>query len=421
MHFIKILLHLLALYATFQRCYSEANQLRDAKTPTDCTPSSSILFEVTGNIYPDGYYYVSVCLGDPPTPYHLDFDTGSHFTWVQCDAPCQKCLPAPHPPYKPVTWKMKGCRDPICEDIRYPKDHVCESPNEPCTYYLRYADGGSSLGVVINDPITLQYTNGTLIKPDISFGCGYHQKHPDPNNRPYVDGILGLGSGKEGILSQLRELGIIKNVVGHCFSTQGGGYLFLGDEFVPSSVVWTPMITSDEFAKRYFLGVAELYVGGAATGVRDLRVLFDSGTTFSFFAPEAYGALVSMLSNDIKEKQLYRVHDEYLPVCWRGPQPFESIEDVKNIFKPIALSFENSQNTWLEMYPEAYLIVTKDGNVCLGILDSTAIGAPTVNLIAAISFHDKLIIYDNENQKIGWTIANCKDPPQSQCHSLVIN
>ncbi|GKC40787.1 ketol-acid reductoisomerase, chloroplastic-like protein, partial [Tanacetum coccineum] len=117
------------------------------------------------------------------------------------------------------------------------------------------------------------------------------------------------------------------------------------------------------------------------------------------------------VTNDIKEKQLYIVNDEYLPVCWRGSQPFESIQDVKNIFKPIALSFENSQNTWIEMDPEAYLIITKDGNVCLGILDSATIEAPTVTLIGAISFLDKLIIYDNENQKIGWTTANCKDPP----------
>ncbi|GJU70549.1 FHA domain-containing protein-like protein [Tanacetum coccineum] len=98
---------------------------------------------------------------------------------------------APHPPYKPVTRELVGCTDPICDDIRYPKDHVCEYTNEPCTYYLRYADGGSSLGVVINDPFT----------------CGCHQKHPNPENRPYIDGILGLGSGKEGILGQLRELG----------------------------------------------------------------------------------------------------------------------------------------------------------------------------------------------------------------------
>ncbi|GJS08861.1 FHA domain-containing protein-like protein [Tanacetum coccineum] len=41
---------------------------------------------------------------------------------------------APHPPYKPVTRELVGCTDPICDDIRYPKDHVCEYTNEPCTY-----------------------------------------------------------------------------------------------------------------------------------------------------------------------------------------------------------------------------------------------------------------------------------------------
>ncbi|GJU61909.1 zinc finger, CCHC-type containing protein [Tanacetum coccineum] len=38
---------------------------------------------------------------------------------------------APHPPYKPVTRELVGCTDPICDDIRYPKDHVCEYTNEP--------------------------------------------------------------------------------------------------------------------------------------------------------------------------------------------------------------------------------------------------------------------------------------------------
>ncbi|GKD86651.1 ketol-acid reductoisomerase, chloroplastic-like protein, partial [Tanacetum coccineum] len=126
--------------------------------------------------------------------------------------------------------------------------------------------------------------------------------------------------------------------------------------------------------------------------VRAVRPAGDLGPLYPFTAG---------VTNDIKEKQLYIVNDEYLPVCWRGSQPFESIQDVKNIFKPIALSVKNSQNTWIEMDPEAYLIITKDGNVCLGILDSATIEAPTVTLIGAISFLDKIIIYDNENQKIG--------------------
>ncbi|GJW12097.1 ketol-acid reductoisomerase, chloroplastic-like protein [Tanacetum coccineum] len=119
----------------------------------------------------------------------------------------------------------------------------------------------------------------------------------------------------------------------------------------------------------------------------------------------------------IDQTRMWKVGERVRAVQPAGSQPFESIQDVKNIFKPIALSFENSQNTWIEMDPEAYLIITKDGNVFLGILDSATIEAPTVTLIGAISFLDKLIIYDNENQKIGLTTANCKDPPpQSKCY-----
>ena len=30
-------------------------------------------------------------IGNPPKVYDLDIDTGSDFTWVQCDAPCTGC------------------------------------------------------------------------------------------------------------------------------------------------------------------------------------------------------------------------------------------------------------------------------------------------------------------------------------------
>lgn len=72
--------------------------------------------------------------------------------------------------------------------------------------------------------------------------CGYNQQSSSVNSPSPTDGVLGLGRGKSSIVSQLGELGLTRNVVGHCFSGQGGGYLFFGDGFVPfSSVTWTPM------------------------------------------------------------------------------------------------------------------------------------------------------------------------------------
>ena len=58
-----------------------------------------------------------------------------------------------------------------------------------------------------------------------------------------VDGILGLGRGSVDLVSQLKHSGAVsKNVIGQYLSSKGGGYLFIGEENVPSShVTWVPM------------------------------------------------------------------------------------------------------------------------------------------------------------------------------------
>ena len=72
------------------------------------------------------------------------------------------------------------------------------------------------------------------------YRCGYNQV-PGASYHP-LDGILGLGKGKSSIVSQLHSQKLIRNVVGHCLSGGGGGFLFFGDDLYDSSrVVWTSM------------------------------------------------------------------------------------------------------------------------------------------------------------------------------------
>nr|KAJ0222184.1 hypothetical protein LSAT_V11C200085250 [Lactuca sativa] len=85
----------------------------------------------------------------------------------------------------------------------------------------------------------------------------------------------------------------------------------------------------------YKLGTAELFLGGKTTRMKGLPIVFDSGSTYTYFSGEAYKALYSMIMN-------YKL--AYLP-------------------------------------------------------------------FADISFQDKIIIYDNEKQQIGWTPANCNRLP----------
>nr|GLL38764.1 Aspartic peptidase [Ipomoea trifida] len=253
---------------------------------------SSIVPPLYGNVYPNGFYFAQVDIGNPPRPYFVDPDTGSDLTWLQCDAPCVHCTRAPHPYYKPNN-DLVICKDPLCASLHL-GDYTCEDPQQ-CDYEVEYADGGSSLGVLLNDVFHLNLTNGVKINPHLALGCGYDQV-PGTSHHP-LDGILGLGRGKSSVVTQLWGQGLVRNVIGHCLSGRGGGYLFLGDEVV----------------------------------------------------------------KELRGKPLREARDDpTLPFCWKGRKPFRSISDVKKYFKPFALSFANGwrSRTLFDISPESYLIIS---------------------------------------------------------------
>ncbi|KAA8546425.1 hypothetical protein F0562_002836 [Nyssa sinensis] len=407
-----------ALYFSvlFQVCSSSApRQLHYSKKMQTQLPNdfgSSVVFPVFGNVYPDGFFYADVHIGFPSRRYFLDIDTGSDLTWVQCavgDHP--KFLRAPHHPYHSPIHAVVECENPLCAFVQHPQDHPCLAANDQCYYNVTYADRGLSLGMLIKDSFYLPLAHKTLRTPLI-FGCGYHQEHPNPT--PYVDGVLGLANGKTGILSQLREEGHTQNVIGHCLNGEGLGYIFFGYDLVPpSGIVWTQMLHNS--LGYYKLGPADLFVrqnlGPTAT---DLELVIDSGSTYTYFQSEVYEATLAEVMGELQGKHLVRVTDHSLPVCWRGQTPFQSINQVRYYFNTLLLVFPHANYARFELPPEAYLIVTSSGNVCLGILNSaTEEGLGNLNMIGDISLQHKLVIYDNERQMIGWAPSRCDKLPKS--------
>ncbi|GER49175.1 eukaryotic aspartyl protease family protein [Striga asiatica] len=362
-------------------------------------PSKSVRFQVTGNVYPQGLYTVKLSLGKDKKPYFLDIDTGSDLTWVQCDVPNAKNHRAPSAPYKPK--QIIRAANAMCKAVEL-ISVIKNSPNaKRCDYSIKYVDKSSTLGLLVADMVNLQFTNGTTTSLPFAFGCGYNQQ-PGSNPPPNADGILGLGKGKTGILTQLGKLGVTRNIVGHCFSSiNGGGYLSLGELPSTQGVVWVPVSTN---SGNYDLGKAGLMqVGGQPSNdMNGLDIVFDSGSTFTYLTSKPYKALVSLV-----KPTLAPVKDAALPVCWKSStgKPFKSVTEAAANFKPLILSFPN--NVKFQMDPSSYLIVTTSGNVCLGILNGAEIGLTNQNVIGDISFLDKLVIYDNENGKVGWANAKC--------------
>ncbi|XWS60936.1 hypothetical protein CRYUN_Cryun07bG0081600 [Craigia yunnanensis] len=382
--------------------------------------SSGTILPVRGNVYPDGLYFTYMLVGNPRRPYFLDIDTGSDLTWIQCDAPCSSCAKGANPLYKPTRVNMVASKDSMCTEIqKNQKPQNCETCQQ-CDYEIEYADHSSSLGVLARDKLHLVTANGSITNLDVVFGCAYDQQGILLNTLSKTDGILGLSRAKVSLPSQLASKGIINNVVGHCLATDvgAGGYMFLGDDFVPNwGMSWVPMlgISSIEFYHTQLVkinyGRSSLRLGGQDNSIR--RVVFDSGSSYTYFTKQAYAELVASLSEVSDLGFIQDASDPTLPICWQAPFPIRSIMGVKQFFKTLTLQF--GSNWWIiskrfHIPPEGYLIISNKGNVCLGILDGSNVHDGSTFILGDISLRGQLVVYDNTKLKIGWTQSDCAKP-----------
>lgn len=393
--------------------HNKINKLISSQASID----SSTILPVRGNIYPDGLYFTHMLLGSPPRPYFLDMDTGSDLTWIQCDAPCTSCAKGPHPLYKPTKGKIVPSKDSLCVEVqRNQKDGYCETCLQ-CDYEIEYADHSSSLGVLASDDLHLMIANGSMAKFNTVFGCAYDQQGSLLNSLAKTDGILGLSRAKVSLPSQLASQKIINNVVGHCLTSDvgGGGYMFLGDGFVPyRSMAWVPMLNSPsmnfyhtELVKMSY-GNRQLNLGGRDSS----HIVFDSGSSYTYLTKQAYFDFVVSLK-EISGGLIQDASDPTMPICWRAKSPIRSVADVKQFFKTLTLQFGSKWwivSTKLRIPPEGYLVVNNKGNVCLGILDGSDVHDGSTIILGDISLHGQMVVYDNVNQKIGWMQSDCVKP-----------
>ncbi|KAA8542694.1 hypothetical protein F0562_023807 [Nyssa sinensis] len=180
-------------------------------------------------------------------------------------------------------------------------------------------------------------------------------------------------------------------------------------------------MVNSPFTTLYLSEVVKMSYGSNRLSLGSLgnevgRVLFDSGSSYTYLPEQAYSDFVVSLQ-DVSSKGLIQdASDPTLPICWRAKFPIRSVTDVKQFFKTLTLQFGNKwwiASTKLRIPPEGYLIISKKGNVCLGILDGSKVHDGSTIILGDISLRGKLFVYDNVKQKIGWAESDCVKPPQN--------
>lgn len=391
-----------------------------------------------GAVYPDGLYYIAVGLGSPAKTYYLDIDTGSDLSWVTCDAPCVSCSVGPHPWYSPRRARVVDCGDAMCRSAQTGSIRGCafHDSSRQCDYDVHYGDGSFSQGVLVADTLTFLHPSRKLVSAPVYFGCAYDQEGVLKRSPSKVDGVIGLGAGAASWPSQLAAGGHVRNVLGHCIAGGGGGggFFFLGDELVPLGMTWTPMVGeppsayySVDLHKLMFGGTElPLYVtqpevsgggGGGDGAARSAGTIFDSGSSFTYLAASTFKLLIRTVLARLASGPLRRdTSDPILPYCWKGASKFTDVADAERYFGDIVLEFRGASIFWgtsqLRLYADNYLIVSPLGNVCLGILDSSAIrSGGSLTVIGDISLKGYLVVYDNVHKRVGWKRGNCLAKP----------
>ncbi|GJP40561.1 hypothetical protein CLOM_g226 [Closterium sp. NIES-68] len=310
-----------------------------------------------------------------------------------------------------------------------------------CDYDIVYADGSSSQGVLVTDRLLFLHPSGTLKAAQFTFGCAYDQEGDLAISPARSDGVLGLGPSNLSLPAQLSRAGVGRNVFGHCLDSaaSGGGYFFIGDALLPTAVTWTPRASTSD-TRFYHASLLHVSYGSKKLptspskverdntgsspsaynedGVESGGAIFDSGSSFTYLTATAFEPLLLMASADAAAAGLQRdTTATVLPHCWKagkGAPEIRSVADVASHFATLTFAFKShsifSSSADLTVAPSTYLFSPGRGTVCLGILngeESLALGSASRTIIGDIAMRGYLVVYDNENTRIGWTSADC--------------
>lgn len=399
-------------YAGMQRSLSA---LRDHDNMRHLQTLGGVDLPIGGTGRPDavGLYYAKIGIGTPSKDYYVQVDTGSDIMWVNC-INCQQC---PKRGYRgmqltqynvkdSVTGTMISCQNEFCREILGNSTSGCNA-NVTCLYTEVYGDGSYSMGFFVKDSVQYDQVSGDLqtksANGTVIFGCGAGPSADLVSPDDAFDGILGFGKSNSSMISQLGSSGRVKKMFAHCLDGENGGGIFAIGNVVQPKVNMTSLLPNQP---HYNVNMTEIEVGisnltlpsEVFTLVDKAGAIIDSGTTLAYLPDAIYQPLLKKILSWQPGVKLQTVRDVY--ACFDYPG---SVDDG---FPPVTFHFENS--LYLKVYPRDYLF-PYEGLMCIGWQNSGVLPGDKQNitLLGDLVLSNKLVLYDLENQLIGWTEYNC--------------
>lgn len=345
-----------------------------------------------------GNYYIKLGLGSPPKYYSMILDTGSSFSWLQCNPCVIYCHSQVDPLFEPTassSYTSLSCNSPECSSLKSStlNDPYCTRSGK-CVYTASYGDQSYSMGYLSQDMLTLSPSQ-TL--PKFTYGCG--QDNEGLFGR--AAGIVGLARDKLSMLAQLSTR------YGYAFSyclptatSNNGGFLSIG-KISNSRMAYkfTPMVKNPQNPSLYFLRFAAITVGGRPIGLAasgyNVPTIIDSGTVITRLPSAMYGALRQAFVNIMSKKYAQAPAYSILDTCFKGSMgSMSGVPEIKLVFQGGASLSVGASNGVIEV---------EKGVTCLAFASS--------NQIAIIGNHQQQtysVAYDVAGSIIGFAPGGCR-------------
>uniref|UniRef100_A0A5B6YK01 Putative Eukaryotic aspartyl protease family protein isoform 1 n=1 Tax=Davidia involucrata TaxID=16924 RepID=A0A5B6YK01_DAVIN len=376
---------------------------------------SAIDLPLGGNGHPTdtALYFAKIGIGTPSKDYYVQVDTGSDILWVNCVG-CDKCPKKSdigielrlYDPKGSVTGEIVTCEADFCSTVFETPLAGCKV-GTICPYSVTYGDGSSTAGYFVKDNVQLNRVSGNLqttsMNGTIAFGCGAKQSGQLGSSSTALDGLLGFGQANSSMISQLASAGKVKKMFAHCLDGTNGGGIFAIGEVVQPKLNSTPLVPNQA---HYNVIMKAIEVGGDVlqlpTDVFDTEAgkgtIIDSGTTLAYLPQEVFDPLMKKVMALHPDLKLHIVEQQF--TC------FQYSKNVDHEFPVVTFHFENSLS--LKVYPHDYLFQIHADEWCVGWQNNgMQSNDKKLTLLGDFALSNKLVLYDLENQTIGWAEYNC--------------
>ncbi|CDY53740.1 BnaAnng12680D [Brassica napus] len=192
----------------------------------------------------------------------------------------------------------------------------------------------------------------------------------------------------------------VKKCFAHCLDNKNGGGIFAIGEVVSPKVKTTPMLSKSDY---YSVSLTSVEVGNSVLQLSSgEEVIVDSGTTLAYLPNSVYMPLMNEIFSTHPELTFHNVQDlQGSFICFRYT------DDKLDLFPPVTFQFDKSAS--LTVYPQDYLLQLQRDAWCFGwqISGLQMKDGRELLILGDMALSNKLVVYDIENQVMGWTNHNC--------------